>query len=577
MNVQSVESAASDFRRARKRAAMRDIVARLTGRPADLLPYEEVRRKLRGHVSGRRELRDIPLDAIVGSVGRYTDFTRDFLPRNNSAGARWAGVKRAVDQLTGVPPIEVYRIGQAYFVLDGNHRVSVARENGASSIQAYVTPVDTRVPLTPDVSPDDLIVKAEYADFLEATRLDELRPDADLSVTAAGQYSRLEQQIEQRRAELARQLGREVALDEAAADWYDATYLPVVQAIREQGIMHDFPGRTEADLYLWIAEHHAALEQALGWKINASQAIDDLATQHSQQPRRVVARLGERLLDAMTPNVLDTGPAPGSWRQGRHASPQADRLISDLLVAISGEAAGWQALDQALFVARREGARLAGLHVVASAEARDSAATQAVRAEFDRRCAAAGVTGSLAVEVGEVARVICDRARWTDLVVVSLSYPPGVEPIARLRSGFRSLIQRCPRPILAVPSANLGVARALLPYDGSPKSEEALFAATYLALRWGLELDVLTVIEGEQIDAAAQERARRYLEEHAVQATYHIRPGPVAETILQTAEEQQSDAIVIGGYGFNPLLEIVLGSAVDQVLRESRRLVLLCR
>jgi nucleotide-binding universal stress UspA family protein len=568
-------SAVEDFRQARKRAAMRDIVARLTGRSADLLDYEDVKRKLKGRVTGRRELRDIPLDAIVGSVGRYGDFTRDFLPRNESLASRWQGVRRAMSEMQGVPPIEVYKVGDVYFVLDGNHRVSVARTAGERTIQAYVRDVHTRVSLTPDVSPDDLIIKAEYADFLEHTRLDELRPGVDLSVTAPGQYAVLERQIEHHHAEMARRPGGEVAFDQAAADWYDNVYLPVAHAIRDQGILREFPGRTQTDLYLWIVEHRAALEQALGWPIKPDAAASDLTSRHS--PQHIASRIGEKLLDTVMPDMLAGGPAPGRWRQERNATLTGARLVNEVLVAISGEEAGWAALEQALFVAQREGASVLGLHVVASAAASDAAAVQAIRAQFERRCEQAGVTGSLAVEVGDVARVISARAQWADIVVASLSHPPSSAPMARLRSGFRTLIQRCPRPILAVPQANLAVSSALLPFDGSPKAEEALFAATYLALRWGLALVVITVVEGDRTVSAAQDHARHYLEDHGVQATYLLEHGPAAEAILRTADAHASDVIVIGGYGFNPLLEIVLGSTVDQVLRESRRLVLLCR
>src|SRR5581483_7050901 len=119
----------------------------------------------------------------------------------------------------------------------------------------------------PNTSPDELIIKSEYADFLDHTRLDELRPDADLSVTAPGQYALLEQEIEARRAYLAQTRGLEVSLPDAAADWYDQVYLPIVEAIREHGILHEFPNRTETDLYIWIAEYRAALEQELGWQV----------------------------------------------------------------------------------------------------------------------------------------------------------------------------------------------------------------------------------------------------------------------------------------------------------------------
>jgi nucleotide-binding universal stress UspA family protein len=576
----AIYTAARDFRRARKRAAIRDLIGRLTGRSIDLLAFEDVRRKLRARVGPRRQLRDIPLDAIVGSVGRASDFTRDFLPRNESDEQRWARVKAAVGSLEGLPPIEVYQIGEVYFVLDGNHRASVAREDGATHIQAYVTEVQTRVPLEPDVSLDDLIVKSEYAEFLERTCLDEQRPGCDLAMSVPGQYVALEAQIEAQQAALEAERSEKVPFEEVAAHWYDAIYLPVVRAIRDQGILHEFPGRTEADLYVWLAEHRAELKQSLGWEVAPDEAANDLASRRSQRPMRVVARLSERLLDAVTPDALEAGPPPGAWRQARRATPESAGIVADLLVAIDGEDAGWRALDHALFIAQQEGSRLAGLHVVGSAAQRDGAAAQALRAEFERRCAAAGVPGRLAIEAGGAARLICERARWTDLVVVSLSYPPGHEPITRLRNGFRSLVQRCPRPILAVPNMTGAVSRPqriLLPYDGSPKAEEALFFATYLALHWKQELAVLTVLEGERTTDAAIERAQSYLEAHAVQATYLVERGAVGDAIVRAAEAQASDVIVIGGYGFSPLLEIMLGSAVDQVLRASRRPVLICQ
>lgn len=567
-------SAVDDFRRARRQVAMRDLIGRLTGQPTTLLSYEDVRQKLKGQLAGRRELRDVPVAAIVGSVGRYTDFTRDFLPRNDSDENRWVGVRRAVEGSVGVPPIELYQLGDAFFVLDGNHRVSVARQTGASHIQAYVTEVRARVPFTPGDSPDDLIVKAEYTDFLEQTRLDELRPASNLLVTAPGQYADLFHQIDAHLAQLA-EAGRAADLPAAAADWYDSVYLSIVDEIRQQGILHEFPARTETDLFIWIARHYAAIEQSLGWKVEPKAAVSELASQLS--PRRAVARLGERLLDAVTPDPLDSGPPPGAWRQDRRVMGYTERLVADLLVAISGEPAGWHALDQALLVAQREQARLAGLHVVPTDAARRDPAALAVQAEFDRRCAAAGVFGHLAIDVGNVARQICDRARLTDLVVASLSYPPGAEPIARLRSGFRTLVRRCPRPILAVPGPAVAAQKALLPYDGSPKSEEALYAATYLALTWQLDLLVVTVLEEQQTSDATLGHARAYLERHGVAATYRLAQGQAGPAILAAAEGHGSDMILIGGYGFNPLLEIVLGSSVDQVLRESRVPVLLCR
>ena len=242
--------AISDFRRARRRADAQRVLALISGQDERLLSYDEVRRQLRAVETARQELAYIPLDAIVGSVGRYQDFTRQFMPRNETDEGRWVGVQRAMTGLAGVPPIEVYRIGDAYFVKDGNHRVSVARQLGAERIEAYVTEVATRVPFTPDMNQDDLIVASEFAQFLEQTNLDALRPGADLRATEPGSYPELLEHISVHRYFMGIDLSRPVEWEEAVEHWYDVVYLPVARAIRQHDLLAGFPGRTAADLYL---------------------------------------------------------------------------------------------------------------------------------------------------------------------------------------------------------------------------------------------------------------------------------------------------------------------------------------
>ncbi|NJN95574.1 MAG: hypothetical protein HC875_16425 [Anaerolineales bacterium] len=356
----NINSALSDFYRARSRATLEQIMASLTGRSVQLLSYDDVRAKLKATGSSSRGLREIPLDAIVGSVGRYTDFTRRFLPRHDSDAHRWAGVQLAATGMVGLPPIEVYQIGDAYFVLDGNHRVSVARQQGATHIEANVTEIHTKVPLTPDARPDDLIIKARYADFLERTKLDETRPDLDLNVTVPGQYRVLDRQIECQRDYMAGQQGREVSLKEAAAEWYEQVYLPVIEVIRAQGILPDFPGRTETDLYVWVAQHRETLEQELGWQVRPEAAVSNLASQFSSTPKRVMARVGGQLWEAMMPDPLESGPAIGQWRRESVEPRRGERLFSHILVALDGDTGGWLALEYALAVAQREAGRVLG-------------------------------------------------------------------------------------------------------------------------------------------------------------------------------------------------------------------------
>jgi hypothetical protein len=158
----------------------------LTKRPVNLLSFDDVQAKLRLHQNAYRGLQEVPLYQIVGSVGRYHDFTRTFLPLVESDGARWRRVAELQSE-AGLPPIELYRVGDAYFVKDGNHRVSVARQLGAQAIEAYVWEYESSVGgVTSDTQVDDLIVKAEYRAFLDRTRLDIRRPEAHIMLTEPG-------------------------------------------------------------------------------------------------------------------------------------------------------------------------------------------------------------------------------------------------------------------------------------------------------------------------------------------------------------------------------------------------------
>jgi nucleotide-binding universal stress UspA family protein len=572
-------SAVYDFREARQKAAISQILALLTGKRRDLLSYDTVLQQLGPLGSAERGLREIPLEAIAGSVGRTNDFTRDFLPRHDTDEDRWARVKTAATdpQRAGLPPIQVYQIGDAYFVVDGHHRVSVARQMGITHIHAYVTEVRTKAPLSAIASPEEVIARSEYVGFLEETQLDQARPGADLSVTTPGEINRLLQQIRAYQAEMEQRAQASVTLPAAAADWYETRYLPVVQLVREQGLGRYFPGRSEADLYLLVSAHRDALERQSGWEIAPEVGAQNLAARHNSQQQASVTRAGRRLLQAVVPRELRPGPEAGQWRREKAASRYGDRLFADILVPVNGEAAGWTALDQALLFAQREGARLHGLHVVPRRSRLRSPDTMAVRDQFNERCRAAGVPGRLALEIGEVAAKICQRAALNDLVLLKLAYPPAPQPLAKLGSGFRTIIRQCPRPVLAVPDSATQVQRVLLAYDGSDKAEEALFVAAYFGEAWRLPLVVVIVENEGGVSDAQVAHARDYLEMHELQATFVVQSGgEVGAAILDAAQAQACDVIVMGGYGANPVVEVMLGSTLDQVLRQARRPVLIC-
>jgi hypothetical protein len=175
---------------------------------------------------------------------------------------RWEQLDAAMRRGEAVPPIEVYHLGDVYFVKDGHHRVSVARHLGWKTIPARVIEVRTRAPLAGDMDAAALLQAKEYVDFLEHSQLDRVRPEASIAVSRLGRYDRIFEDILGHRYFMGLQQYREVGIAEASASWYDNVYKPIADLIREYDILAHFPGRTEADLYLWITARWLELSRA---------------------------------------------------------------------------------------------------------------------------------------------------------------------------------------------------------------------------------------------------------------------------------------------------------------------------
>lgn len=571
------DTAVRDFKRARKAASMQQLMARLQGKSSDLLSYEEVCTQLKSTGVEEKGIQEIPLDAIVGSVGRYKDFTRGFMPKKDNDEERWTGVKTAVLDMKGMRPIDVYQIGEIYFVIDGNHRVSVARQLGTKTITARVTEVKVRVPLQPEDDPDEVICKARYAEFLEKTNLDHLRPDSNLLMTITGQYRLFLEQIDAYRDVVQKRVDHEVAYEEAVIRWYDEVYMPIVRMIREQGIMRYFPEQKEADIFAWFVSRREQLEEVIGWELDLETAVPNIAKQEQTRKKSLFSRMSDRLKDVLIPDDLEEGPAPGEWRK-LQKTRNRNILFSDYLVALPGRDTDEQMLDAIISYAKRDKDRLFGLHVVHDKSQINSPKVQKTRKLFKRKCKEAGLVGEFAVDVGSVSEAIIKRAVWVDLVVVSLKHPPGDEPRERLGNRFSKLIKQCPRPMMVLPEgAECPMDRVMLGYDGSPKAKEALFVAAYLASRWVMELTIVTV-ETENTPANTLYEAQVYLERYGVKnAKYVLKPKPIKDALMETAVAHDINFLIVGGFGFRPMMHLMLGSTVDQLLREFRHPILICR
>lgn len=278
--------AESRFEEARRQALFEDLISLLTHRDRYPLAYEEIRRELRDYSEIDRGIQMIPLHKIVGSVGRYRDFTRTFLPRRSQVRERWKRLDAALNRLEIWPPIEVYQIGDRYIVRDGNHRVSVARANNLPEIEAHVveirpaTPLDLDRPITPQ------LLAYEKQRFLDRTNIHHLCPGLDLEVTELGSYDTLYEHIQVHRWYMGQAHGRAVSLEEAVQNWCHDIYRPLVRLISRLDLLRHFPTRTPTDLYIWLSRHLHYLRQEYGDEFPAEAAAEDFKERFAVRPAR---------------------------------------------------------------------------------------------------------------------------------------------------------------------------------------------------------------------------------------------------------------------------------------------------
>lgn len=282
----SEDQVRADFDRARLRAFMHDLLALIQRRPNDLISYHELRSRFKPESESYRGLQTVPIEKIVGSLDRYRDFDRAFLPRQRHSARRWQNLDRLYYQDVPWPPIQLYKVGDIYFVKDGNHRVSVAREKGVQFIDAEVIEAHIRVPLYASMSPEELLLQAEYAEFLRRTNLDRLRPHHDIRPTSLGRYDVIWNHILHHQHWLSELRGEPVSTEEAVVDWYDHLYLPIVETARERGVVDQFPDHTEADIYLWVMAHRDELAQREGHEVDPVESAvhyaEEVATRHDR-------------------------------------------------------------------------------------------------------------------------------------------------------------------------------------------------------------------------------------------------------------------------------------------------------
>jgi hypothetical protein len=289
----------STFPQARRKEFARRLLRLVLGQEQDsLLSLDEVRGRLQAYEQWYVGLRTIPLDDIVGSVDRATDFDKEFLPKRQSMEPRWQRVEQRFEH-EAFPPIKAFKVGDAYFVEDGHHRVAIARQRKTEFIDAEITEVKSPVPITPDVDIAEIIHQGMRRWFMRESGLELVRPKAAIDFSRPHSYPELLDIVQAHGFELMLHRQKVVAPAVAAADWYDHRYLPALELIRARGLPRRFPKASDADLYLRVYAQHRELV-AVGGPHDVEEAVISAEESASSSPltaktRRAVEKVIEEV------------------------------------------------------------------------------------------------------------------------------------------------------------------------------------------------------------------------------------------------------------------------------------------
>ncbi|MCJ7665318.1 MAG: hypothetical protein MUO59_01115 [Actinobacteria bacterium] len=254
-------------------------------RENELLSFDEINKELMLHNQHYLGMKTVRVNDIVGSIDRYKDFDRYFLPKKAHLEHRWSNIYSAYMNDVILPVVKLYKVGDIYFVVDGNHRISVARRMKVTYIDAEVTEFVTKFPITREMDPGDMFILAEREKFLEVTGLKDTKPGSRIRLTIPGKYDFLLNRINDHMHYLneKRSEGQnEIDFKQASLDWYDNVYLPARNLIDSYKIIENFPHRTKSDLYVWINAHKYYLRDKYGKNIGLADAAYDFSTRFSE-------------------------------------------------------------------------------------------------------------------------------------------------------------------------------------------------------------------------------------------------------------------------------------------------------
>ncbi len=237
--------------------------------------FDRVRKTEKAYETVKRGISTVPLDKIKGSVGRYTDFDQQFRLKGAGNEERLASLSQAIREGRPIPPVSLYQIKDNYYIVDGHHRVTAARNLKQSHIQAKI------LELLPSDETVENRLYLEKIDFRDKVGIPMV-----IDFTEPGQSEYLLEQITMHQHFLTEEKQQETALREAGADWYRSIYLPLRTLIKNSGLLRSFPDRTMDDLYLYISTHQWQKKSERKYGIG----VDKLIPRNMEAFRKKMAR-----------------------------------------------------------------------------------------------------------------------------------------------------------------------------------------------------------------------------------------------------------------------------------------------
>ena len=293
MKLNDNSAALDDFYKAKTKARFQGIFSALHWKNNDLLSLYEVTSIIKPKSETYLGMRTIPVAKIIGSEGRYHDFSSAFLPKREQLKTRWVSVDSAIINDIILPPISVYSLGGYYFVRDGNHRVSVAKAQGMEYIDAEVVELDSEIAIKPGITMKELrqkVVEYERSMFIAQYNPTYLPMD-DIKFTTPGAYPEMVNHILVHKYYINQDIDHEISFEDAAKSWYRNVYSPIVKEVRAENLLQAFPGQSEGDMYMWLVRRWDEMKRTEGQNLSAEEAVRRAA----HEKGGYLARLRRRL------------------------------------------------------------------------------------------------------------------------------------------------------------------------------------------------------------------------------------------------------------------------------------------